>query len=80
MCPRRRSPDLAETVDRRSPGILETYRPVGLRGRRPAHSRRSHGHIVLRVPPGGDEYRVMIVDDTSESHSVIKVCGPYRSH
>lgn len=38
-----------------------------------------HGHIVLRVSPGGDEYRVTIVDDTSESHNVIKVCGPYRS-
>jgi len=38
-----------------------------------------HGHIVLRVSPGGDEYRVTIVDDTSESHNVIKVWGPYRS-
>ena len=39
----------------------------------------SHGHIVLRVSPGGDEYRVTIVDDTSESHNVTKVHGPYRS-
>ena len=39
----------------------------------------SHGHIVLRVSPGGDDYRVTIVDDTSESHHVIKVCGPYWS-
>jgi beta-lactamase superfamily II metal-dependent hydrolase len=38
-----------------------------------------HGHIVLRVAPGGDEYCVTIVDDTTESHSVTKVCGPYRS-
>jgi len=38
-----------------------------------------HGHIVLRVSPGGDDYRVTIVDDTSESHNVIKVCGPHRS-
>ena len=38
-----------------------------------------HGHIVLRVSPGGGDYRVTIVDDTSESHSVIKVCGPYQS-
>ena len=38
-----------------------------------------HGHIVLRVSPGGDDYRVTIVDDTSESRNVIKVCGPYRS-
>ena len=38
-----------------------------------------HGRIVLRVSPGGGEYRVTIVDDTSESHHVIKVCGPYRT-
>lgn len=37
------------------------------------------GHIVLRVSPGGDEYRVVIVDDTSESHRVTKVFGPYKS-
>jgi beta-lactamase superfamily II metal-dependent hydrolase len=39
-----------------------------------------HGHILLRVSPGGGEYRVAILDNTSESHTVIKVCGPYRSH
>jgi len=33
----------------------------------------------LRVSPGGDDYRVSIVDDTSESHRVTKVFGPYRS-
>ena len=38
-----------------------------------------HGHIVLRVSPGGADYRVTIVDDTSESHRVIKVFGPYTS-
>lgn len=38
-----------------------------------------HGHIVLRVLPGGDAYRVVIVDDTSESHRVTKVVGPYQS-
>lgn len=37
------------------------------------------GHIVLRVSPGGDEYRVVIVDDASESHRVTKVFGPYQS-
>jgi len=39
----------------------------------------AQGHIVLRVAPGGDEYRVVIVDDTSESHRVTKVFGPYPS-
>ncbi len=38
-----------------------------------------HGHIVIRVAPGGGEYRVVIVDDTSESHRVTKVCGPFKS-
>lgn len=37
------------------------------------------GHIVLRVAPGGDQFRVVIVDDTSESHRVTKVFGPYTS-
>ena len=37
------------------------------------------GHIVLRVAPGGGSFRVVIVDDTSESHRVTKVFGPYPS-
>jgi beta-lactamase superfamily II metal-dependent hydrolase len=37
------------------------------------------GHIVLRVAPGGDSFRVVIVDDTSESHRVTNVFGPYPS-
>ncbi len=39
----------------------------------------AHGHIVLRVAPGGGEYRVTIVDDTSESYRVTNVFGPYQS-
>jgi hypothetical protein len=35
------------------------------------------GHIVVRVSPGGDDFRVVIVDDSSESHKVTKVFGPY---
>ncbi|MBM3744342.1 MAG: MBL fold metallo-hydrolase [Acidobacteria bacterium] len=37
------------------------------------------GHIVLRVSPGGGEFRVVIVDDSSESRRVTKVFGPYPS-
>ena len=37
------------------------------------------GHIVLRVSPGGAEFRVVIVDNASESHRVLKVFGPYES-
>lgn len=38
------------------------------------------GHIVLRVSPGGGEFRVVIVDDSSEGHRVTKVFGPYPSN
>jgi len=37
------------------------------------------GHIVLRVAPGGESFRVVIVDDRSESHRVAKTFGPYPS-
>lgn len=37
------------------------------------------GHIVLRVAPGGDEFRVFVVDDSGESHRVRKVFGPYQA-
>jgi beta-lactamase superfamily II metal-dependent hydrolase len=37
------------------------------------------GHIVLRVSPGGGEFRVITVDDSTESHRVVKVFGPYQS-
>jgi len=39
----------------------------------------AHGHIVIRVTSGGDEYRVLIVDDSNESHRVAKVFGPFES-
>ncbi len=38
-----------------------------------------HGHIVLRISPGGTGFRVVIVDDTSESHRVTKIFGPFKS-
>ncbi|NLY99210.1 MAG: hypothetical protein GXY25_01600 [Pirellulaceae bacterium] len=37
------------------------------------------GHIVLRVAPGGGSFRVVIVDDTSESCRVKNTFGPYPS-
>ncbi len=37
------------------------------------------GHIVLRVSPGGREFRVITVDDSNESHRVLKLWGPYQS-
>jgi beta-lactamase superfamily II metal-dependent hydrolase len=39
----------------------------------------SHGHVVLRVQPGGDSFRVIILDDSAENFHVKAVHGPYES-
>ena len=39
----------------------------------------SQGHILVRVDPGGGTYRVIILDDTSESFGITGVFGPYES-
>ena len=39
-----------------------------------------HGHVVVRVAPGGDEYRVFVLDDTTEEMNVTASFGPYQSH
>ena len=39
----------------------------------------SRGHIVVRTAPGGDSYKVMILDDSAESYRVTAVHGPYQS-
>ena len=38
-----------------------------------------HGHVVLRVAPGGSAYRIIILDDSAESYRVTAVHGPYDS-
>ncbi len=37
----------------------------------------TQGHVVVRVAPGGNAYRVYVLDDTSESMIVKSVHGPY---
>ncbi len=37
------------------------------------------GHIVVRVAPGGDSYRVFMLDDSAESFRVRSAHGPYQS-
>lgn len=37
------------------------------------------GHIVVRVLPGGNDYYVIILDDSSKDMPVKKIFGPYRS-
>ncbi len=38
-----------------------------------------HGHILVRVEPGGARYRVIILDDSAETYKVTAVHGPYES-
>ena len=38
-----------------------------------------HGHLVVRVAPGGDSYQVIILDDSLEAGKVKSVHGPYVS-
>ena len=38
-----------------------------------------HGHIVIRVEPGGAHYWVLVLDDTAESYRITSVHGPYTS-
>ena len=37
------------------------------------------GHIVVRVDPGGETFRVIILDDSAESYRVKAIHGPYHS-
>ncbi|WP_229312264.1 ComEC/Rec2 family competence protein [Larkinella punicea] len=37
------------------------------------------GHVLVRVDPGGDTYRVIILEDTDESFRVKAIHGPYQS-
>jgi hypothetical protein len=39
----------------------------------------ARGHIVIRVAPGGDSFKVVILDDSAESYKVTSVHGPYDS-
>ena len=38
-----------------------------------------HGHVVIRVAPGGDRYEVFVLDDTREDGAVVSRWGPYVS-
>ena len=46
-------------------------------GSRVSQLKADHGHIVVRVAPGGDTYQVFVLDDTTEDAKVIGVFGPY---
>ena len=48
-------------------------------GARAAQLKADHGHIVVRVAPGGDSFQVFVLDETSEQRRVLGVFGPYTS-
>jgi beta-lactamase superfamily II metal-dependent hydrolase len=48
-------------------------------GSRVGQLKAQHGHIVVRVAPGGDQYQVFVLDDMSEEAEVIATFGPYQS-
>jgi glyoxylase-like metal-dependent hydrolase (beta-lactamase superfamily II) len=48
-------------------------------GPRVSQLKATHGHIVVRVAPGGDRYQVFVLDDTSEEMNIIGTFGPYAS-
>jgi hypothetical protein len=48
-------------------------------GARVEQLKATHGHIVVRVAPGGDSYRVYVLDDLSAAAFVVSVHGPYMA-
>lgn len=41
--------------------------------------RSQHGHVVIRVLTGGNEYKVLVLDDTIEDGIVLSRFGPYST-
>ncbi|HEX3577757.1 MAG TPA: MBL fold metallo-hydrolase [Thermoanaerobaculia bacterium] len=48
-------------------------------GSRADQLKAQHGHIVVRVAPGGDEYRVFVLDDMTDTGNVVAMFGPYAA-
>jgi hypothetical protein len=36
------------------------------------------GHVVVRVAPGGETFKIVVTDNTEDSDRVKAVSGPYR--
>lgn len=54
----------------------ETRAAIGARADQVASG---HGHVVVRVEPGGERYWVVVLDDTTESYRITSVHGPYAA-
>lgn len=48
-------------------------------GARATQVASDHGHIVIRVEPGGARFWVAVLDDLAESYTITSVKGPYAS-
>jgi beta-lactamase superfamily II metal-dependent hydrolase len=61
--------------------FITTYRDAtkATTGARAAQVASDHGHIVIRVEPGGRRYWIAVLDDLSESYRITSVHGPYES-
>jgi len=49
-------------------------------GSRADQLKAQHGHIVIRVVPGGDRYQVFVLDDVGEEPNVVAIHDPYDAH
>ena len=58
-------------------GVLPATRTV--LGNLLSQFKSTQGHIVVRVEPGGNSYRVFVLDDSTESFTIKGVFGPYES-
>jgi hypothetical protein len=45
--------------------------------RRITKMKSENGHVVVRVAPGGDTFRILILDNSDERDRVIAQFGPY---
>ena len=45
--------------------------------RRLAQITSGNGHVVVRVEPGGAKYQIVVLDNMTESNSILSSHGPY---
>ncbi len=43
------------------------------------HFTANQGHVLVRVEPGGNQYRIIIIDDQHEPGDVVSVHGPFTA-
>jgi hypothetical protein len=39
----------------------------------------TQGHVVVKVAPGGDEYRILVLDDSNQEYRITQMSQMYRS-